>query len=87
MAGSFDDVEIRNLAPGFEYDLVSNNGGLSLVALNDGVFVPEPSAMMAMTCFAITALLPRGRRQHPRFEQTFRVFSHANFVRTNCRSR
>ncbi|MEX0611263.1 MAG: hypothetical protein WD229_04010, partial [Pirellulales bacterium] len=37
--------EIRNLRPGFQFDVSFSNGILAMTALNDGVFVPEPSSM------------------------------------------
>ena len=32
LTGSFADVEVRNLAPGFEFDLRADAGGMSLAA-------------------------------------------------------
>jgi fibronectin-binding autotransporter adhesin len=43
LSGSFDEVEVRNLAPGFQFDLRSDGGGMAMVALNDGVFVIPPA--------------------------------------------
>jgi len=43
MTGSFADVEITGLAPGFEFDLEIVNGVVTLTALNDGVATTEPS--------------------------------------------
>jgi hypothetical protein len=39
-SGSFSSVELQNLAPGFQFNLVTTNGKVSMVALNDAVFVP-----------------------------------------------
>lgn len=41
--GSFADVVITGLAPGFEYDLALTNGVVTLTALNDGVPTTQPS--------------------------------------------
>jgi hypothetical protein len=38
--------EVRNLAPGFEFDITPTAGGFQLVALNDGTFVPEPASAL-----------------------------------------
>ena len=45
LSGSFASIEVRNLAPGFQFDLRPDAGGLTMVALNDGVFVPEPATL------------------------------------------
>ena len=37
MAGSFANVQLHDLAPGFQFDLHPQAGGFSLVALNDAV--------------------------------------------------
>jgi hypothetical protein len=45
LSGSFGNVQLRNLAPGFQFDLSSGGGGMTMVALNDGAFMlPESSA-------------------------------------------
>jgi hypothetical protein len=36
ISGTFDSVEISGLAPGFEYELSTVNGQVTLLALNDG---------------------------------------------------
>ncbi|MEX2140108.1 MAG: hypothetical protein WD894_12660 [Pirellulales bacterium] len=43
--GQFANVELRNLAPEFQFDLRPDAGGLTMVALNDGVFVPPPPSV------------------------------------------
>ena len=48
LSGSFANVEVRNLAPGFQFDLRPDAGGLTMVALNDGVFVPEPATFVLL---------------------------------------
>jgi outer membrane autotransporter protein len=37
---TFSQIEIQNLAPGFQYDVATNGGKVTLTALNDGFFVP-----------------------------------------------
>jgi T5SS/PEP-CTERM-associated repeat protein len=43
LAGAFANIEVRGLLPGFQFDLRPDAGGLTMVALNDGVAVPEPA--------------------------------------------
>jgi T5SS/PEP-CTERM-associated repeat protein len=38
LAGAFTNVHLRNLAPGFQFDLRPDGGGMTMVALNDGEF-------------------------------------------------
>jgi T5SS/PEP-CTERM-associated repeat protein len=58
---------VQNLAPGFRFDIVRDGGVVTMVALNDGVFVPEPSALLyPLISFAIPTMLrfrPKARRQ------------------------
>lgn len=61
LSGSFAGVEVRNLAPGFQFDLSRDAGGMTLVALNDGVFVPEPGAAGTMLVLAVFGLKRRRR--------------------------
>jgi hypothetical protein len=42
VANTFANVELRNLAPEFEFEVRSAGGAMTMVALNDGVFVPPP---------------------------------------------
>jgi T5SS/PEP-CTERM-associated repeat protein len=58
LGGAFDEIEVRNLLPGFQFDLRSDGDGLTMVALNDGVFIPEP-ATLAMFCAGILMILFR----------------------------
>jgi hypothetical protein len=44
LSGSFANVHLRNLAPGFQFDLSGAGGGMTIVALNDGVFMLPPSS-------------------------------------------
>jgi len=46
--GQFQNVEVRNLAPGFQFELQNDASGLSLVAFNDGVFIPEPTTRVLL---------------------------------------
>ena len=56
LSGAFEEIEVRNLMPGFQFDLRRDGGGLTMVALNDGVFIPEP-ATLAMLCAGMTTIL------------------------------
>lgn len=59
LEGSFD-VTIENLAEGFEYDLSLDPTGLTLIALTDGVYIPEPAtAMILLTTLAGVSLSRR----------------------------
>jgi len=60
LTGAFDTVGIRNLAPGFQFDLRTDASGLTMVALNDGVSVPEP-ATLAMLFAGIVVMCARRR--------------------------
>lgn len=52
---------VENLEPSFAFDVTPTAGGLQLTALNNGVFVPEPSTG-AMAALAMIALRTRRRR-------------------------
>jgi T5SS/PEP-CTERM-associated repeat protein len=58
---------VQNLAPGFRFDIVRDGGVVTMVALTDGVFVPEPSAFLLLLTSMSTAASSRfgrlGRRQ------------------------
>lgn len=58
--GSFD-VVIENLADDFEYEFTGDSKGLSLVALTDGTFVPEPMTVMVLLS-ALTGVCLRRQR-------------------------
>ena len=60
LSGVFDTVEVRNLLPGFQFDVRSDGGGLTLVALNDGVSVPEPTTL-ALLFAGIVVMYARRR--------------------------
>ena len=54
--------EIEALAPGFEYEIGENGGVVSLTALNDGVYVPEPGVrLLSAASLVWLALLARRR--------------------------
>jgi T5SS/PEP-CTERM-associated repeat protein len=63
LAGSFANVELRNLAPGFQFDLRPEAGGLTMVALNDGVFVPEPATLAMLVAGMLATLFRRQARR------------------------
>ncbi len=60
--------EIRNLAPGFLFDISQVAGGVTLTALSDARFVPEPPAAPLFGAAAVAVLWFRGarRRRPPR---------------------
>ncbi len=66
-SGQLQNVEVRNLAPGFQFELQNDAGGLSLVALNDAVFVPEPQNItlvyIAVVSYAICISIRASRRR------------------------
>jgi hypothetical protein len=57
---------VQNLAPGFLFDVAPSAGGYMMTALNDGVFVPEPSALL-LAGFAIFGLIPVVRQRENSF--------------------
>jgi T5SS/PEP-CTERM-associated repeat protein len=61
LTGQFQHVDVQGLAPGFQFDLRIENGHYALVALNDGVAVPEPAGL-AVLLLTGAMLLGRGRR-------------------------
>jgi T5SS/PEP-CTERM-associated repeat protein len=48
LSGTFASIEVRNLAPGFQFEVRPVVGGLTMVALNDGIFVPEPATLVLL---------------------------------------
>ena len=51
---------IEHLAPGFEFDVAPVAGQLTLTALNDGIYVPEPRAdLLAAASLCVLALVAR----------------------------
>jgi T5SS/PEP-CTERM-associated repeat protein len=60
LSGAFANVEVRNLLPGFQFDFRSDGGGLTMVALNDGVFVPEPATLAMLFAGMLVTLFRRG---------------------------
>ena len=61
LSGAFASVAIRNLAPDFQFDLRPDANGLTMVALNDGVFVPEPATWVLLIVAALGIRLRRRR--------------------------
>ncbi len=52
--------EVRNLLPGFEYEVELTGGALSMTALNNGHYVPEPAGLGLI---GLAMLAARKRRQ------------------------
>jgi T5SS/PEP-CTERM-associated repeat protein len=63
LAGAFANIEVRGLLPGFQFDLRPGAGGLAMVALNDGVSVPEPASVAILLVGMLGGLI-RQRRSH-----------------------
>ena len=64
LSGAFDEIEVRNLLPGFQFDVRSDGGGLTMVALNDGVFVPEPATLAMLVAGVLTMCSRRGATRY-----------------------
>jgi hypothetical protein len=66
IGGVLDDTTanyvVRNLEPGFEFDIVLDGQMLTMTAVNDGVFVPEPSTF-AIIVLGLLVLLSTGHRR------------------------
>jgi hypothetical protein len=55
---------VRNLKPGFQFTVAPAAGGIVMTALNDGVFVPEPSGVVLVTAaMAAARRVRRGARR------------------------
>lgn len=55
--------EVRNLLPGFEFDVVPTVGGIRMLALNNGTFVPEPAgAALLILAIPFISMVRVGRR-------------------------
>jgi T5SS/PEP-CTERM-associated repeat protein len=63
LIGEFANVQVRGLMPGFQFELRPDVDGLAMVALNDGVSVPEP-ASVAMFFVGMLVSLIRPRCSH-----------------------
>lgn len=61
LSGDFDEIEVHNLESGFLYETSLTNGIFRLTALNDGVFVPEPSSVLAIIAIGYIVLARRRR--------------------------
>jgi hypothetical protein len=62
LTGRFAHVDVSGLAPGFQFDLRNEDGRFTMVALNDGVAVPEPGAAAVLLLLGPAMLLRRRRR-------------------------
>jgi len=68
VVANFSEIQIVNLAPGFDYDTSAGAGGFTLTALNDGVFtgpgagVPEPPAAALLLAGVLLLGARLGRR-------------------------
>ena len=70
-----EDVAIENLAPGFEFELATAPDRVTVTALTDGVYVPEPApAAAALAALAGLALVGArsGQRRRRRASRLFR---------------
>ncbi len=66
LTGTFDEVQITGLAPGFEYEVQAGaDGSYGLVALNDGMAtsVPEPASLMLFLLGGAIILWPALNRR------------------------
>ena len=63
--GNFTHIRVRNLAEGFLFTSDFVDGSLHFTALNDGVFVPEPSAF-TLAALSLLGLLGCGRQRRQR---------------------
>ncbi len=63
LSGAFANIRLRGLLPGFQFDLREGAGGLTMVALNDGIAVPEPASL---ALFIVVLLVAPFRRHVPR---------------------
>ena len=50
-----------NMLPGFQFDLRRDGGGLTMVALNDSVSVPEPATAVMLMCAGVSCCLRQGQ--------------------------
>jgi T5SS/PEP-CTERM-associated repeat protein len=60
--GDFANVTVLNLEPGFQFNLVFEDGRQTLVALSDGVFVPEPAAAWLIVPISLSLRRRRERQ-------------------------
>jgi hypothetical protein len=62
LSGQFANIQLRGLRPGFQFDLRPDAGGLTMIALNDGIAVPEPLSSMLLVLGGLAMLRLRRRR-------------------------
>jgi T5SS/PEP-CTERM-associated repeat protein len=62
LSGAFSNIQLGGLMPGFQFDLRSDAGGLTMVALNDGVPIPEPATSLIVLASMLVLLFKRGAR-------------------------
>ena len=64
---------VQNLAPSFQFDIIRDGQVVKLLALNDGVFVPEPSILLLLlTSVLALTLSGSGTRRRLARESTIR---------------
>ena len=61
LSGAFANFEVRNLMSSFQFDLCPDAGGVTMVALNDGVFVPEPATWTILFAGMLATPFPTRR--------------------------
>ncbi|MCA9258868.1 MAG: hypothetical protein KDA61_06695, partial [Planctomycetales bacterium] len=57
-------IDIRNLNAGFQFELAPVQGGIGLIALTSGTFVPEPNALV-LIALVLAGFFPRPFRAVP----------------------
>ena len=55
--GNFADILVHGLADGWQYELTSVDGSMTLLSLNDGVAIPEPASLMLLELGSALVLL------------------------------
>jgi hypothetical protein len=48
LAGAFANIEVGGLLPGIQFDIRSDSRHLTIVALSDGVAIPEPATIIVL---------------------------------------
>ena len=80
MAGAFSEVSLTGLAPGFEYELISTDGVLTMTALNDAQ--PENPGTTAPRFAPLPEISAEGIRIsiEAQADQEVMIFSSADFL-------